>query len=367
MDDTLEDRELVLRFESLGDNCELGLVQRLAGAEPLGLLRFAGTPLRSLLQALAARFEGIADPAHIRIHEENGEYMVKLTKYDVYYHSYIQSCEATPEAVHAKQGRSVDFLTSKLIGDLEHPHKILVFRQNEPLAAGDLVDLRLALAAYGPGILLWVREACPGHPPGTVDVVDDRLIIGYLRRLAPRENVPLLDLASWLGVLRRAYALSLLPGETRMDAARAASAGLARTNLIFGRGGNAAGSLGYGWSGLESGYQWSIGERSLLTIANPSDAGDYWLEMEVTPYVAPPVLPAQRLDVLVSGTLVKRFDPTPRGTIGCVVPGHLVAGRENVEIVLDHPYAASPMLVAGGRDDRLLAVSFVRLSLICAL
>ena len=50
----MEDRELVLHFESIGDNCELGLVQRRAGAEPLGLLRFAGAPLRSFLRALAA-------------------------------------------------------------------------------------------------------------------------------------------------------------------------------------------------------------------------------------------------------------------------------------------------------------------------
>jgi hypothetical protein len=292
--------------------------------------------------------------------------MVKLTKYDVYYHSHVQVRETTPEAVREKQGRSVDFLTAKLIGDLQHPEKILVFRQNEPLAAGDLVDLRIALSAYGPGILLWVREACPGHPSGTVDVSDERLMIGYVRRLASREDVPDLDLPSWLGVLRRAYALSLLPCEARVEAARLASARLARTHLVFGLGGNAAGSLGYGWSGQESGYQWAVGERSLLTIANPGQAGDYWLEMEVMPYVVPPLVPSQRLDVLVNGTLVKSYDPVPRGTIGFRVPGHLVAARENAEIVLDHPNAASPMSVQGGRDDRQLAVSFVRLALICS-
>ncbi len=366
MDHALDDRELVLRFESLGDNCELGLVQRQAGAEPLGLLRFSGTPLRSLLRGLATRFEGIADPAQIRVYEENGEYMVKLTKYDVYYHTHIQASETTPEAVHEKQSRSVNFLISKLIGDLEHPRKILVFRQNEPLMAGDLTDLRIALSAYGPGILLWVREACPGHPSGTVNVVDERLMIGYLRSLAPREDVPRLDMASWLGVLRRAHALSLLPGDARMAAARAAAARLGRTHLTFGLGGNAAELLGYGWSGPEEGYQWSIGERSLLTMANPGRGEDYWLEMQVTPYVVSPVVPVQRLDVLVNGTLVKRFDPVARGTIGCVVPGHLVGDRENVEIVLDHPNAASPMAAEGMGDDRLLALSFVSLTLICA-
>src|SRR3954447_2564614 len=98
-----DDRELVLRFESIGDNCELGLVQRLAGAEPLGLLRFAGAPLRNVLRALDARLEGIGDPRHIRIQAENGEYMVKLTRYDFYYHAHVSVGDMSPEAVHRQQ------------------------------------------------------------------------------------------------------------------------------------------------------------------------------------------------------------------------------------------------------------------------
>ncbi len=39
---TLQD--LMLQFESLGQNCEFGLVQRRAGADPLGLLRFDSAP-----------------------------------------------------------------------------------------------------------------------------------------------------------------------------------------------------------------------------------------------------------------------------------------------------------------------------------
>jgi hypothetical protein len=74
--DTMTDAELLLQFESLGDNCELGLVQRRAGVEPLGLFRFAGAPLRHLIRALETRFAGMADPAHVRVQPENGEYMI---------------------------------------------------------------------------------------------------------------------------------------------------------------------------------------------------------------------------------------------------------------------------------------------------
>ena len=340
----------------------------MAGVEPLGLLRFAGAPLQPLVAALNARFEGIDDPRYIRIQEENGEYMVKLTKYDIYYHAHVAVGEMTPEALHQQQCRTVGFLARKLIGDLESASKILVFRQNEPLLAGDLIDLRVALSAFGPGILLWVREACPGHPPGTLDVADDRLLVGYVRRLAPRLNVPHLDLDSWLVVLRLAYEHSLrsaAPAEA--EAGRSASRRLARTGLTFGFDGNAEPYLGFGWSGPEAGYQWSVGERSLLTIPVPGRAPEYWLEMEVRPFIAPPLVPHQRLDVRVGGTLVQRFDPLPRGRVGCVVPGHLLADGETVEIVLDHPDAASPILVAGGQDDRRLAICFMRLALICSL
>ena len=362
----LPDSDLVLRFESIGDNCELGLVQRLVGVEPLGLLRFAGAPLRALVSALGARFEGIDDPGHIRIHDESGEYMVKATKYDFYYHTHVKVGEMTPEAIHQQQCRTAGFLARKLVADLETPSKILVFRQNEPLLAGDLVDLRIALSAFGPGVLLWVREACPGHPPGTLDVVDDRLMVGYVRRLAARDNVPNLDLGSWLVVLRRAYEHSLrADGSAETQAERAASVRPARTDLKFGLEGNAEPALGYGWSGREAGYQWSVGERSLLTIQSPGEADEYWMEMEVKPFISKPWVPHQRLDVRVAGTLVQRYDPLPHGRVGCVVPGHLIAGREKVDIVLDHPDAASPLLVSGGQDDRRLAVCFMSLALVC--
>lgn len=360
----ITDQDLVLHFESIGDNCELGLIQRQAGAEPLGLLRFAGTPLRNLLRGLKARFANIADPNHIRVNAEHGEYMVKLTKYDFTHHSHVKTGDTEPEALRKQQGRTVDFLARKLIGDLENPTKILVFRQNEPLSAGDLTDLRIALAAYGPSILLWVQPACPGHPPGSVDVVDDRMMAGYVRRLAERDTVPNLDYGSWMQVLRRAHAIFAQAGEGRL--ARAAVQPPARTELTFGEEGNAGPSLGYGWSGPEAGYQWAVGERSLLTVAVPGDADEYWLEMDVTPFVRPPLLPRQRLDVTVGETLVYSFADLPRGEVGCTVPGHLVSGRKTIEIVLDHPNAASPLLVAGEGDDRRLGVSFSRLALFCA-
>ena len=359
----LEDRDLVLHFESVGDNCELGFAQRMAGAEPAGLLSFAGAPVRSFIRALNNRFRGAADPDSIRVQEENGEYMVKLTRYDVYYHAHIRAGDATAEAVYAQQCRTVGELVNTLISDLENPKKILVFRQNEPLLASDLGDLRLALSAYGNSTLLWVQDACPGHPPGTVAVADERLLLGYVNRLAPRNDVPNLHHASWMSVLRKAHAIWSLAADRRVAAGREAAAQMRRVNIEFGLDGNAQGYLGYGWSGPEAGYQWSVGERSLVTLPNLGSAAEYWLEMDASPFVSPPLLRRQRLDISVNGSLVRSIDPLPRGTSACIIPGTLITPDEPIRIRLDHPFAASPILVAGGTDDRRLAISFNRMAL----
>ena len=320
--------------------------------------------LRNVLRGLQARWANIGNPKHVRIEVEHGEYMVKLVKYDLNYHAHVNVGEMEPEALHRQQCRTLGFLADKLINDLENPSKIMVFRQNEALTAGDLVDLRIVLADLGPSILLWVQEACPGHPPGSVEVADERMMVGYVRRLAARDAVPDLDYESWMQVLRRADRLASYAIDGRL--VRVSAERPERTELFFGAEGNAAPSLGWGWSGPEAGYQWAVGERSLLTVDVPGEAEEYWLEMDVTPYIRLPLLPRQRMDVFVSGTLVHSFPSVPRGEVGCVIPGHLVAGRESIEIVLDHPHAASPMLVAGQGDDRRLGVSFQRLALVCA-
>jgi hypothetical protein len=370
----LSDRDLVLRFESLGDSCELGLVQRQVGAEPLGLFRFAGAPLRHLIRAMEARFDCIADPANICVQIENGEYMIKLTKYDFIYHSHVKIGEADPDILCRQQTRTVGFLAAKLIADLESAEKIMVFRQNEPLAANDLLDFRAALGAYGPATLLWVQETRPGHPPGTVLAVDDTLMIGYVTRLASRYNAPDLDLQSWLTVLRRACAMR----PDRQAVLRPSASPLSdfgqdggpsparRTDIVFGDEGNAGACVGYGWSGPERGYTWSIDESSVLTIDHPGAAGSYMLEMEVVPYIAAPAVAAQPMDVLINGQLIQSYDQLERGNVRCIVPGHVLTGQGPVEIVLHHPAAISPRMAAGENDDRRLAVAFYRLSLICA-
>ena len=313
----------------------------------------------------------MAEPEHVRVQPENGEYMIKLTKYDFIYHAHVKVGDADPALLQRQQTAVVAFLVRKMLDDLRAPGKIFVFRQNEPLLASDLVDLRQSLARYGRSTLLWIQEARPGHPPGTVDTIDPTLMTGYVRRLALRDSVPDLDAESWLVTLRHAYALWSASQTDVPDILAMTVPGpvmeAPRLDVAFGVDGNAAAAMGYGWSAPEDGFTWAIDDTSLLTLGELPHADDYWLEMDVVPYEVLPGLPAQHLDIAVNGEIVRSYDKLDRGRVACSVPGRLISGRSAIEIRLDHPNASSPSLMAREGDDRRLAIAFRSLSISCVM
>ena len=205
----LSDRELMLRFESIGENCEFGLVQRRCGAEPLGLFRFGSAPLPKLLAALEARFEGLSDPENIEIHiSSNGrEYMVLDRRYQLLYHAWVLTEEMTVEAVHQREVRRLPLLIRKLLEDLKQAEKIFIFHGMEPLSESEARSLLGRLQTHGPNTLLWVELADADHPPGTVEWVHEGLLKAYIDRFAPGENAHDLSLDCWKAICREAYRL----------------------------------------------------------------------------------------------------------------------------------------------------------------
>ena len=61
---------LLQMFESLGENCDLGVVQRAVGLEPFGLFRFAACDAPCLAALLRARTRG---DQHRERHESDGD------------------------------------------------------------------------------------------------------------------------------------------------------------------------------------------------------------------------------------------------------------------------------------------------------
>jgi len=201
--------QLMLGFESLGENCEFGLVQRACGAEPLGLLRFASAPLPTLLAALLARFEGLGAARNIAVEvSANGrEYMVRDHAFGFYYHAWVRVGEKTPGEIAEREARRVPFLARKLAEDLASGDKIMVYHGMRPLALTHAQALARAVRLYGKPVLLWVELADAAHPPGAVEWIAEGLMKGYIDRFAPGEDAHDFALDSWIALCRRAAGL----------------------------------------------------------------------------------------------------------------------------------------------------------------
>jgi hypothetical protein len=199
--------DLMMRFESLGEDCEFGLVQRRCGAEPLGLLRFSSTPLPKLIAALDAKFEGLGLPdlLNVEVSSNGREYMVSDKRFGLYYHAWVLAGERSPEEIHARECARLPFLARKLMEDLEGGEKIFVYRGMSPLPESDVLRLVSAMRAYGPTTLLWVEIADQkDHLAGSVEEMTAGLLRGNIERFAPPQNAHDFSLDAWIEVCHNA-------------------------------------------------------------------------------------------------------------------------------------------------------------------
>jgi len=192
---------LMLAFESLGENCEFGVVQRHFGAEPLGLLRFTSTPPRLLTAALRDRFAGVGSPENTTLTEHNGEYMTRDKRYHMSMHTFIPAVNDDRTKRFANLCRRLVFLRDKLIGDLEEAEKHFVYGSRSHLADEDIRGLWEAMQAYGKNRLLLVHPAEASERPGTMRQLEDGLIVGFIDRVSV--EAPSFDL--WLKLCRDSH------------------------------------------------------------------------------------------------------------------------------------------------------------------
>ena len=206
--------DLMLKFESLGQNCEFGLVQRQCQAEPLGLLRFSSTPLPQLLNALDARFEGMGTSrtTSVNISSNGREYMVQDSRFGFVYHAWVNAGEMSAGDVTARELRRVPFLVRKLLEDLEAGEKTFVFKGMGAMPEEEVFPLAMAIRRYGPNTLLFVTLSDANHRGGTVEARAPGFRVGYVDRFAPGDSAQDLMLGQWVKVCRETYRLRLAVG-----------------------------------------------------------------------------------------------------------------------------------------------------------
>jgi len=199
--------QMIMRFESLGDNCEFGLVQRMMGAEPLGLLRFSYIELRQLLRGLHCGFDGLGDPKTTVVgsYGADKEIVISESLYGMTYHTYQYETQIDLDTVHRQQVTRLNYLKRKLLEDVGLGEKIFVLKRSPPLRPEEVLPIYAILNELGRSWLLWMLPSDAAHPSGSVEVLLPGLLRGYVDRFAPNENAHDLSFAAWTAVCEAAW------------------------------------------------------------------------------------------------------------------------------------------------------------------
>jgi len=216
----LSDAELLSRFESLGDNCEFGLVQRCLGIEPLSLLRFSGQPLDLLVKAIDDGFHQLENPANVEVDGSttSGEYSLYIRPYGIHYHTFIKTHEMDADALRQKQMSRIKLLRRLLLEGISEAAKIYVFKRNDNLSFSEMLPLFASLNRRGPATLLFARPADDRHPPGAVELLLPGLICGYVSSFGNYQDAKPVAVSDWVNICREALALVANPARNEVDA-----------------------------------------------------------------------------------------------------------------------------------------------------
>ena len=211
---TDEERALVMTFESLGDNCEFGLMQRRVGIERMSLFRYAGIfDTLALADVVARKFEGFGEGPDVFVTSFGSEWIGNVHSARMNDHTGRLQSKMSYERIDAEERVKLWFLADKIIDDFEAGNRIFVFRTLRRERGGEdgllgIDELYDAIASYGGAAsLLWVTEADERHPHASVDHVRDRLYRGFMRRLARYEDAFTADDRGWVELLTQARAV----------------------------------------------------------------------------------------------------------------------------------------------------------------
>ena len=183
-------------FESVGEDCEFGIVQQAAGIMRPHLLRFcsfSGNPaerLDRLIAALNDDFSRLVEPNLLDIalpaKEWDGaekEYRYVNSFYGMQVHTGITS--STMDAETARRHlrdfpESLAFMRARFLHRLQEGSISWIWKSAPPSPRPQVETLLAALQKHGPNRLLWVVPAYGDHPPGEIVQLGEHFFKGHI-------------------------------------------------------------------------------------------------------------------------------------------------------------------------------------------
>jgi hypothetical protein len=195
-----DEAALAEAFESLGQGCQFGLIQRQMGAEPLSLLRFTDTTTSRLTDGIVRGFAGIDAAKDFDLQlsaEEKPTYRWQQKTYDVFFNTLIEPDGRPVQRIVTEQLRRLTLLRRKFLESLASNDKVRVLTRADCLTEPEALAVFCALNAHGPNTLLWTVY---GNPAATGEVTE--VACGFYRaELGDVDDEKYAPLEAWRTVL----------------------------------------------------------------------------------------------------------------------------------------------------------------------
>jgi hypothetical protein len=201
-------KKVAFAFQSMGQDCEFGLVQRQFDAEPQGLFRFANIRVRGLVQCLWNDFSEITDEETLCFDKVHcGEYLGEYKSLEFLHHTMVLADDyPVGDALRRKVSTRLKMLVRLFREDLEDGEKVFVLLgKDDPLSEFEVLPVISLMRRYNPkAALLWITVAGPDerHLVGQCEIIGNNLLKGYLDRFsAPVADWNKLPLECWKDIM----------------------------------------------------------------------------------------------------------------------------------------------------------------------
>jgi hypothetical protein len=199
-------------FESLGDNCEFGFVQRANGFEDGGLLRWSISPLDKLILCLDTNFRDFYLFDNL---EPSAPDMVRDTGTGLMFHTQMHSIdgrfvlgEDARREIYAKEKSKMYHLLDKFRRRIQQPGIICVYKRNSGTTDDEAQRLQRSLNKFGQSTLLLVNSTTNTARWSTVYRSPLGFLVGLLDEFAPYFAADQVSIRVWNALLKNAYAYS---------------------------------------------------------------------------------------------------------------------------------------------------------------
>jgi hypothetical protein len=196
-------RTFVMGFETLGSSCEFGFVQRMCGAEPLGLMRFAGMSAADMARGISTEFAGIGK--QLLAHGDDS-WDITDENYRMTYHTFRPPTESA-ETLLKSEPRRLRFLANKLLRDIDEAEKtFLLWKTFIGISQAEAQPVIDAVHARNPRAN--VVFITPDSPFGYAELLAPGLYRGHHRALAHAAEQGVPDMQGWLEMLVNVWTLN---------------------------------------------------------------------------------------------------------------------------------------------------------------